>query len=101
MGVHALRLGSEPFRGIVVLAISSPVLASWLWTGCSAIFWIPRSLSAVQMSERDRCYIERSAVNDDACTSYSKVSRCDSRHDSKGGMLRVLSSQIGLAQMAG
>ena len=51
------------------------------------------------MSDRDRCYIERSAVKNDACTSYSKVSRCDSRHDSKGGMLRALSSQTGLAQV--
>ena len=31
--VHALRLGRVPFGGTVVLAISSPVSASWLWAG--------------------------------------------------------------------
>ena len=36
--VHALRLGSESFGGTIVLAISSPVVASWLWAGCSAMF---------------------------------------------------------------
>lgn len=42
-GVHALRLGSVPSGGTVVLAISSPVVASWLWAGC-VIFLDPVKL---------------------------------------------------------
>lgn len=33
-GIHALRLEGVPFGGTVVLAISSPVAAFWLWLGC-------------------------------------------------------------------
>ena len=36
-GIHAFRAGSVSFEGTVVLAISSPVVASWLETDC-AIF---------------------------------------------------------------
>ena len=40
--VHAFRcLGCGPFGGTVVLAISSPVVASWLCPGCVAIFLEP------------------------------------------------------------
>ena len=109
MGAESEDLGWEYMRYVwevsllgELLCLRFPLQCSHLGSGPAArpSFWIPRSLSAVQMSERNRCYIERSAVNDDACNSYSKVSRCDSRHDSKGGMLRALSSQTGLAQIA-
>ena len=42
-GLHALRSGGVPFDGTVVPAISSPVIASWVWAGC-AIFLDPMRL---------------------------------------------------------
>lgn len=46
--ITELRWGSVSFGGTVVLAISSPVVASWLGAGCVAMF-----LDVVDLKHRE------------------------------------------------